>query len=82
VAGRIGVPVIGMGGVTCGAHARDVLAAGATLVAVGTESFRDPRAGSRIARELKSLQNAGSPSSGLRESEPQVQVDMDSADSR
>ena len=29
--------------------ARDLLAAGATLVAVGTESFRDPAAGARIA---------------------------------
>jgi hypothetical protein len=28
------------------------LVAGATLVAVGTESFRDPRAGARIAAEL------------------------------
>jgi dihydroorotate dehydrogenase len=29
--------------------------AGATLVAVGTESFRDPAAGSRIAAELEQL---------------------------
>jgi dihydroorotate dehydrogenase (NAD+) catalytic subunit len=41
-----------MGGVASGADARDLLDAGATLVAVGTESFRDPAAGSRIAREL------------------------------
>ena len=46
------IPVIGMGGVQSGAHARDLLDAGATLVAVGTESFRDPLAGARIAREL------------------------------
>jgi Ni,Fe-hydrogenase maturation factor len=29
-----------------------MIGAGATLVAVGTESFRDPAAGSRIAEEL------------------------------
>lgn len=52
VAGRVRVPVIGMGGVATGAHARAVLRAGATCVAVGSESFRDPAAGSRIAREL------------------------------
>jgi dihydroorotate dehydrogenase (NAD+) catalytic subunit len=39
--------VIGMGGVQSAAHARDLLDVGATLVAVGTESFRDPTAGSR-----------------------------------
>jgi dihydroorotate dehydrogenase (NAD+) catalytic subunit len=36
-----------------GAHALDLLRAGATLVAVGTESFRDAAAGARIARELR-----------------------------
>jgi dihydroorotate dehydrogenase (NAD+) catalytic subunit len=52
VAQRVTIPVVGMGGVASGADARDLLDAGATLVAVGTESFRDPAAGSRIAREL------------------------------
>ena len=47
------VPVIGMGGISSGADAAEFLAFGATLVAVGTESFRDPRAGSRIANELE-----------------------------
>ena len=46
---RCEIPVVGMGGVQCGRHARDMLAAGATLVGVGTESFRDPAAGARIA---------------------------------
>ncbi len=49
-----------MGGVTRGTHARDLLDAGAHIVAVGTESFRDPAAGRRIAEELKSLQIAES----------------------
>ena len=52
VAARVEIPLIGMGGIASGHDARDFLVAGATCVAVGTESFRDPAAGSRIAREL------------------------------
>jgi dihydroorotate dehydrogenase (NAD+) catalytic subunit len=52
VAERVNVPVVGMGGVQCAAHARDLIDVGAMLVAVGTESFRDPAAGARIARGL------------------------------
>jgi dihydroorotate dehydrogenase (NAD+) catalytic subunit len=52
VAAAVGIPVIGMGGVSSGADALEMLRAGATLVAVGTENFRDPRAGERIASEL------------------------------
>jgi dihydroorotate dehydrogenase (NAD+) catalytic subunit len=51
-AAAVTIPVVGMGGVQSAAHARELLDAGATLVAVGTESFRDPAAGGRIAREL------------------------------
>jgi dihydroorotate dehydrogenase (NAD+) catalytic subunit len=52
VAARVSLPIVGMGGVSRGAHARALLDAGATLVAVGTESFRDPLAGARVAAEL------------------------------
>ena len=52
VCGRVAIPVVGMGGVQNEAHARQFLEAGATLVAVGTESFRDPATGSRIAAAL------------------------------
>jgi dihydroorotate dehydrogenase (NAD+) catalytic subunit len=55
VAARVSIPVIGMGGVQSGLHAAQMLEAGATLVAVGTESFRDPAAGTRISRELDDL---------------------------
>ena len=55
VAARVSIPVIGMGGVQTGSHAASVLEAGATLVAVGTENFRDPAAGTRISRELDDL---------------------------
>jgi dihydroorotate dehydrogenase (NAD+) catalytic subunit len=55
VAARVDLPLVGMGGVASGAHAADMLAAGATAVAVGTESFRDPAAGTRIAAELSDI---------------------------
>jgi dihydroorotate dehydrogenase (NAD+) catalytic subunit len=61
VASRVEIPVIGMGGIASGRHAADFLAAGATAVAVGTESFRDPGAGRRIAAELADLSLAGEP---------------------
>ena len=53
VAGRVELPVIGMGGIANGRHAADFLRAGAQAIAVGTESFRDPAAGRRIAAELR-----------------------------
>jgi dihydroorotate dehydrogenase (NAD+) catalytic subunit len=80
VARSVRIPIVGMGGVTRGNHARDLLAAGATLVAVGTESFRDPTSARRISWELKSLQIAERPSTSVNESEPQVEVDVNSAD--
>jgi len=52
VAAAVHIPVVGMGGITSGADALAFIAAGATLVAVGTESFRDPAAGIRIRDEL------------------------------
>jgi dihydroorotate dehydrogenase (NAD+) catalytic subunit len=55
VRARVRVPIVGMGGVQCGRHADDLLRAGASLVAVGTESFRDPLAGARVRRELQAM---------------------------
>ncbi len=55
VAVAVTIPVIGMGGIQSGAHAGQFLAAGATAVAIGTESFRDPAAGNRIRRELAQI---------------------------
>ncbi len=52
---RVALPIVGMGGVQSGRHAADLLEAGADVVAVGTESFRDPLAAQRIADELSSL---------------------------
>jgi dihydroorotate dehydrogenase (NAD+) catalytic subunit len=53
VRAAVELPLIGMGGISSGADAAEFLALGAALVAVGTESFRDPRAGARIAKELE-----------------------------
>jgi dihydroorotate dehydrogenase (NAD+) catalytic subunit len=52
VAARVSFPIVGMGGIQTSPHARQFLDVGATLVAVGTESFRDPMTAARIAREL------------------------------
>jgi dihydroorotate dehydrogenase (NAD+) catalytic subunit len=55
VAARVQIPIVGMGGVSSGRDAAALLEVGAQLVAVGTESFRDPAAGRRIAAELAGL---------------------------
>jgi dihydroorotate dehydrogenase (NAD+) catalytic subunit len=55
VRAAVEIPAIGMGGIAAGADALEFLEAGAQLVAVGTESFRDPMAGRRIADELAQL---------------------------
>jgi len=52
VAAALTIPVVAMGGVSTGRDAAEMLRAGARIIAVGTESFRDPAAGSRIAAEL------------------------------
>ena len=55
VAARVTVPVIGMGGVASARDAANLLDAGASLVAVGTASFRDPAIAGQIARELAQI---------------------------
>ena len=47
-----GVPIIGMGGVTNGTDAVEMLLAGATAVGVGTATFAEPRAALRVRDEL------------------------------
>jgi len=55
VAAAVEIPVIGMGGIASGRDAVDFLTAGAHCIAVGTENFRDPRAGARISAEMGEL---------------------------
>jgi len=59
VRAAVGLPLVGMGGISRGADAAEFLAAGAALVAVGTENFRDPRAGSRVTAELAQVPSRG-----------------------
>ena len=47
------LPIVGMGGVARGRHALELLAAGASDVAVGTALFADPGAATRIRGELE-----------------------------
>jgi dihydroorotate dehydrogenase (NAD+) catalytic subunit len=49
---RVNLPIVGMGGVQSRSHAQDLREAGAVLVGVGTESFRDPLAARRLAAEV------------------------------
>jgi len=46
------VPIVGMGGVETGRHALDLIAAGASSVALGSILFRDPKAAERVRGEL------------------------------
>lgn len=65
VAAAVSIPIVGMGGIASGAHALEFLRAGASCIAVGTESFRDPAAGARIESELRAtLANCGFSSPG------------------
>lgn len=46
------LPIIGMGGITCGRDALEFILAGASAVAVGTQTFVDPSAAQKVIREL------------------------------
>jgi len=47
------VPIVGVGGVACGADAVEMLLAGASAVQVGTAIFAEPRAPWRVLHELR-----------------------------
>lgn len=53
VSDAVGLPVVGMGGITDGESALEFILAGAKVVAVGTENFRDPRAGIEVKNGLE-----------------------------
>ena len=56
VRARVEIPIVGMGGVQSPRHAFDLRRAGANLVAVGTESFRDPLVAAAVAAGLAELE--------------------------
>lgn len=63
IAGAVDVPIVASGGVTLGDDAAQYLLAGASAVQVGTASFRDPGAASRVLDELTAILRA----QGVRE---------------
>jgi len=52
VRSAVAIPVIGVGGIRTARDAREYLAAGASLVAIGTAALADPRIPERVARDL------------------------------
>jgi len=50
---RLRIPIIGMGGITCGTDAIEFILAGATAVAVGTANFINPSATMEIISEIE-----------------------------
>ena len=66
VRAKVTIPIVGMGGIQTGRHAMDVRQAGADIVAVGTESFRDPLAGAAVAAALAALEQNSPQTAGSR----------------
>ena len=46
------LPIVGVGGISRPEHAIEMFAAGASAIQVGTALFRDPRAATKVARDL------------------------------
>jgi dihydroorotate dehydrogenase (NAD+) catalytic subunit len=52
VSQRVGIPIIGVGGIASAADAMEIILAGATAVQVGTATFVEPRTALRIVEAL------------------------------
>jgi dihydroorotate dehydrogenase (NAD+) catalytic subunit len=48
----VSIPVIGMGGISCGRDALEYLLAGASAIQIGTANFVDPQTVSNVLREI------------------------------
>ena len=60
-----GLPIVGIGGIATGRDALEFLAAGASVIALGTILFSDPEAPGRVRRELAGeLAERGLPTAG------------------
>ncbi|MEI6438524.1 MAG: dihydroorotate dehydrogenase [Candidatus Omnitrophota bacterium] len=57
-AAKVKIPIIGMGGITCADDALEFLIAGASMVAVGTYNFVDPRAPLEVLEGIKGYMKA------------------------
>lgn len=55
VSSAVSLPIVAMGGISNAANARQFLDAGALIIAVGTESFRDPATAAQIRDGLVAL---------------------------
>lgn len=53
VAKTVKIPVVGLGGITCGRDALEFIMAGATAVQIGTYNFVDPAAAARTVDEIR-----------------------------
>lgn len=53
VAKAVKIPVVGLGGITCGRDALEFIMAGATAVQIGTYNFVDPACASRTVDEIR-----------------------------
>ena len=59
VAQAVKIPILGLGGITCGEDAVEFLLAGAGAVAVGAENFVHPDAVVRVAEDIDAYLEAG-----------------------
>ena len=53
VAKAVKIPVVGLGGITCGRDALEFIMAGATAIEVGTANFMDPTVTMRVLDEIE-----------------------------
>lgn len=53
VAKAVKIPVVGLGGITCGRDALEFIMAGATAIEVGTANFMDPAVTMRVLDEIE-----------------------------
>ncbi len=79
----VGIPIVGMGGVQAGLDALELIAAGASAVALGTILFSDPAAPARIRSELvaeTAARNLGHPLDALGAAHSSLQMGVSYSD--
>jgi dihydroorotate dehydrogenase (NAD+) catalytic subunit len=79
----VDLPLVGMGGVTTGLDALELIAAGASAVALGTILFSDPDAPARIRSELAveaAARDLGNPLEARRAAHESLQIGVSRSD--